>query len=141
VISLDMGLVAGTRFRGEFEERLKVMDEIRSAGNIILMIDEVHTLIGTGVEGGMDAANILKPALARVNYSAWEPPRWMNTVSASSEMQPLESAASNIMVGEPTVEETIEILGCAIATSSTKVKFLMLKQPPSSDRASQIGSA
>jgi len=68
VISLDMGLlVAGTRFRGEFEERLKkIMDEIRSAGNIILVIDEVHTLIGTGgVEGGMDAANLLKPALAR----------------------------------------------------------------------------
>ncbi|MFN7658705.1 MAG: AAA family ATPase, partial [Dolichospermum sp.] len=68
VISLDMGsVVAGTRFRGDFEERLKkIMDEVRTAGNIILVIDEIHTLVGAGgTEGGLDAANILKPALAR----------------------------------------------------------------------------
>ncbi|MFM9160032.1 MAG: AAA family ATPase, partial [Dolichospermum sp.] len=68
VISLDMGyLVAGTRFLGDFEERLKkIMEEIRTAGNIILVIDEIHTLVGAGgTEGGLDAANILKPALAR----------------------------------------------------------------------------
>src|SRR5512147_2832468 len=68
VVTLDIGLlVAGTKYRGEFEERLKkIMDEIRSAGNVILVIDEVHTLIGAGAaEGAIDAANILKPALAR----------------------------------------------------------------------------
>ena len=68
VVTLDIGLlVAGTKYRGEFEERLKkIMDEIRSAGNVILVIDEVHTLIGAGgAEGQNDAANLLKPALAR----------------------------------------------------------------------------
>ncbi|MGL5034699.1 MAG: Clp protease N-terminal domain-containing protein, partial [Microcystaceae cyanobacterium] len=68
VMTLDIGLlVAGTKYRGEFEERLKkIMDEIRTAGNVILVIDEVHTLIGAGAaEGAIDAANILKPALAR----------------------------------------------------------------------------
>ncbi|MBL2049457.1 ATP-dependent Clp protease ATP-binding subunit, partial [Klebsiella pneumoniae] len=64
----DMGtVVAGTKYRGEFEDRLKkVMDEIRQAGNIILFIDELHTLIGAGgAEGAIDASNILKPSLAR----------------------------------------------------------------------------
>jgi ATP-dependent Clp protease ATP-binding subunit ClpA len=68
VITLDMGLlVAGTKYRGEFEERLKkLMEEIKQADDIILVIDEVHTLIGAGAaEGAIDAANILKPALAR----------------------------------------------------------------------------
>lgn len=68
VITLDMGLlVAGTKYRGEFEERLKkLMEEIRQSDDIILFIDEVHTLIGAGAaEGAIDAANILKPALAR----------------------------------------------------------------------------
>lgn len=65
---MDIGLlVAGTKYRGEFEERLKkIIDEIRVANNVILVIDEVHTLIGAGAaEGAIDAANILKPALAR----------------------------------------------------------------------------
>lgn len=68
VMSLDMGtVVAGTKYRGEFEERLKkVMEEIHQAGNIVLFIDELHTLIGAGgAEGAIDASNILKPALAR----------------------------------------------------------------------------
>ena len=68
IIQLDMGLlIAGTKYRGEFEERLKkIMDEIRQAGNVILVIDEMHTLIGAGAaEGAIDAANILKPALSR----------------------------------------------------------------------------
>jgi len=68
VITLDMGLlVAGTKYRGEFEERLKkLMEEIKQNEDIILFIDEVHTLIGAGAaEGAIDAANILKPALAR----------------------------------------------------------------------------
>jgi len=68
VVALDIGLlIAGTKYRGEFEERLKkIMDEVRTANNIILVIDEVHTLIGAGAaEGAIDAANILKPALSR----------------------------------------------------------------------------
>ncbi|MGL4819274.1 MAG: ATP-dependent protease ATP-binding subunit ClpC, partial [Bacilli bacterium] len=68
VMTLDMGtVVAGTKYRGEFEDRLKkVMDEIRSAGNVIIFIDELHTLIGAGgAEGAIDASNILKPSLAR----------------------------------------------------------------------------
>ncbi|MFS6703826.1 AAA family ATPase, partial [Staphylococcus aureus] len=68
VMSLDMGtVVAGTKYRGEFEERLKkVMEEIQQAGNVILFIDELHTLVGAGgAEGAIDASNILKPALAR----------------------------------------------------------------------------
>ena len=68
VIALDLGsLVAGTKYRGQFEERLKVvMKEISQAGNIILFIDELHTLVGAGAaEGSIDAANMLKPALSR----------------------------------------------------------------------------
>ena len=71
VMTLDMGtVVAGTKYRGEFEDRLKkVMDEIRQAGNIILFIDELHTLIGAGgAEGAIDASNILKPSLARGEF-------------------------------------------------------------------------
>ena len=68
--------MAGTKFRGEFEERLKnVIKEIELHKNIILFIDEIHTLIGTGAnEGSLDAANILKPALARGNYTVLEQP-------------------------------------------------------------------
>src|SRR5699024_7772960 len=68
VMTLDMGtVVAGTKYRGEFEDRLKkAMEEIRNAGNIILFIDELHTLIGAGgAEGAIDASNILNPALSR----------------------------------------------------------------------------
>src|SRR5690606_3264841 len=68
VVTLDLGaLVAGSKFRGEFEERLKkVMDAIRASGDVILFIDEMHTIIGAGAaEGAIDASNILKPALAR----------------------------------------------------------------------------
>ena len=68
VVTLDMGaLVAGTKYRGEFEERLKkVIEEIKAAGNCILFIDEMHTMVGAGAaEGAVDAANILKPSLAR----------------------------------------------------------------------------
>ncbi len=113
VISLDMGLlVAGTRFRGEFEERLKkIMDEIRQAGNIILMIDEVHTLIGTGgVQGSMDAANLLKPALARGELQCLGATTLDEYRKHIERDAALERRFQPIMVGEPTVEETIEIL-------------------------------
>jgi ATP-dependent Clp protease ATP-binding subunit ClpC len=113
VISLDMGLlIAGTRFRGEFEERLKaIMDEIRAAGNIILMIDEIHTLIGTGgVEGGMDAANILKPALARGELQCLGATTLDEYRKHIERDAALERRFQPIMVGEPSVDETIEIL-------------------------------
>ena len=76
VMTLDMGtVVAGTKYRGEFEDRLKkVMDEIRQAGNIILFIDELHTLIGAGgAEGAIDASNILKPSLLVENFNVLVP--------------------------------------------------------------------
>lgn len=113
VISLDMGLlVAGTRFRGDFEERLKkIMDEIRSEGNIILVIDEIHTLVGAGgTEGGLDAANILKPALARGELQC------IGATTLDEYRQHIERDAAlerrfqPILVGEPSVEETIAIL-------------------------------
>jgi len=113
VISLDMGLlVAGTRFRGDFEERLKkIMDEIRSERNIILVIDEIHTLVGAGgVEGGMDAANILKPALAKGELQC------IGATTLDEYRQHIERDAAlerrfqPIMVGEPSVEDTIVIL-------------------------------
>ena len=113
VISLDMGsVVAGTRFRGDFEERLKkIMEEVRSSGNIILVIDEIHTLVGAGgVEGGMDAANILKPALARGELQC------LGATTLDEYRQHIERDAAlerrfqPIKVGEPSVEETIQIL-------------------------------
>ncbi|WP_337986695.1 ATP-dependent Clp protease ATP-binding subunit [Dehalobacter sp. DCM] len=113
VVTLDISsMVAGTKYRGEFEERMKkVMEEIRIAGNIIVFIDELHTLIGAGAaEGAIDAANILKPALARGE---------MQCVGATTldeyrkhiERDPaLERRFQPITVDEPTVEETIAIL-------------------------------
>ncbi len=113
VVALDMAsLVAGTKYRGEFEERLKkVLDEIRASGNIILFIDEMHTLIGAGAaEGAIDAANILKPALARgelQTIGATTLDEYRKYVERDSA---LERRFQPIMVDEPTVEETIEIL-------------------------------
>ena len=113
VISLDIGLlVAGTKYRGEFEERLKkIMDEIRNAGNIILVINEVHTLIGAGAaEGAIDAANILKPALARGELQCIGATT-LDEYRKHIERDPaLERRFQPIMVGEPSVAETIEIL-------------------------------
>ena len=113
VIQLDMGLlVAGTKYRGGFEERLKkIMDEIRLAGNVILVIDEMHTLIGAGAaEGAIDAANILKPALSRGE---------IQVIGATTndeyrkyvEKDPaLERRFQPIAIEEPSVDDTIEII-------------------------------
>ncbi|MCS7207490.1 MAG: ATP-dependent Clp protease ATP-binding subunit [Dehalococcoidia bacterium] len=113
LVTLDMGaLVAGTKYRGEFEERLKkVIEEIRTAGNIILFIDEMHTLVGAGAaEGAVDAANILKPSLSRGE---------LQVVGATTlddyrkyvERDPaLERRFQPVLVEEPTVEDTVEIL-------------------------------
>ncbi|MBW4573472.1 MAG: ATP-dependent Clp protease ATP-binding subunit [Tolypothrix carrinoi HA7290-LM1] len=113
VISLDMGsVVSGTRFRGDFEERLKkIMDEIRTAGNIILVIDEIHTLVGAGgTEGGLDASNILKPALARGELQCLGATTLDEYRKHIERDAALERRFQPIMVGEPTVQETIEIL-------------------------------
>ncbi|MCH9039061.1 MAG: ATP-dependent Clp protease ATP-binding subunit [Chloroflexi bacterium] len=113
LVTLDMGaLVAGTKYRGEFEERLKkVVDEIRASGNCVLFIDEIHTMVGAGAaEGAVDAANILKPSLARGE---------LQTIGATTlddyrkyvERDPaLERRFQPVRVEEPTVEETVEIL-------------------------------
>ncbi len=113
VVTLDIGLlVAGTKYRGEFEERLKkIMDEIRSASNVILVIDEVHTLIGAGAaEGAIDAANILKPALARGELQCIGATTLDEYRKHIERDAALERRFQPVMVGEPTVDETIEIL-------------------------------
>ncbi len=113
VVTLDIGLlVAGTKYRGEFEERLKkIMDEIRQASNVILVIDEVHTLIGAGAaEGAIDAANILKPALARGELQCIGATTLDEYRKHIERDAALERRFQPVMVGEPTVDETIEIL-------------------------------
>ncbi|CAI5531870.1 unnamed protein product [Closterium sp. Naga37s-1] len=113
VVTLDMGLlVAGTKYRGEFEERLKkLMDEIKKADDIILFIDEVHTLIGAGAaEGAIDAANILKPAMARGELQCIGATT-IDEYRKHIEKDPaLERRFQPVQVPEPTVEETILIL-------------------------------
>jgi len=113
VVILDIGLlVAGTKYRGEFEERLKkILEEIRSDGNVILVIDEVHTLIGAGAaEGAIDAANILKPALARGDLQCIGATTLDEYRKHIERDAALERRFQPVMVGEPTVDETIEIL-------------------------------
>ncbi|MGF1542129.1 MAG: ATP-dependent Clp protease ATP-binding subunit [Pleurocapsa sp.] len=113
VVTLDIGLlVAGTKYRGEFEERLKkIMDEIRQAGNVVLVIDEVHTLIGAGAaEGAIDAANILKPALARGELQCIGATTLDEYRKHIERDAALERRFQPVQVGEPTVDETIEIL-------------------------------
>src|SRR5439155_1258900 len=113
LLTLDVGaLVAGTKYRGEFEERLKkIVEEIKTAGNCVLFIDELHTLVGAGAaEGAVDAANILKPSLARGE---------LQTIGATTldeyrkyieKDAALERRFQPVQVEEPSIEETIEIL-------------------------------
>ncbi len=113
VISLDMGaILAGTRMRGDFEERLKsIISEVQKAGDIILVIDELHTLIGAGaISGAMDAANLLKPALARGELQC------LGTTTVDEYRKYIEQDAAlarrfqAVKVGEPSVDEAIAIL-------------------------------
>lgn len=113
VMTLDMGsVVAGTKYRGEFEDRLKkIMDEIRQAGNIILFIDELHTLIGAGgAEGAIDASNILKPALARGELQCIGATTLDEYRKYIEKDAALERRFQPITVDQPSAEEAIQIL-------------------------------
>ena len=114
VIALDMGaLVAGSKFRGEFEERLKaVMDEVRQAkGEIILFIDEIHTVVGAGAaEGAIDASNMLKPALAHGELQCVGATTLDDYRKFIEKDKALERRFQPVFITEPTVEQTIEIL-------------------------------
>ncbi len=113
IVALDLtSMVAGTKYRGDFEERIKkAMDEVKKAKNVILFIDEVHTLIGAGAaEGAVDAANILKPALARGEIQvigATTIDEYRKNIEKDAA---LERRFQSVMVGEPTEEEAVEIL-------------------------------
>ncbi|MBU9720254.1 MULTISPECIES: ATP-dependent protease ATP-binding subunit ClpC [Bacillaceae] len=113
VMTLDMGtVVAGTKYRGEFEDRLKkVMEEIRQAGNVILFIDELHTLIGAGgAEGAIDASNILKPSLARGELQCIGATTLDEYRKYIEKDAALERRFQPIQVDEPTADESIQIL-------------------------------
>ncbi|KAB1441048.1 ATP-dependent Clp protease ATP-binding subunit [Candidatus Galacturonibacter soehngenii] len=113
LVTLDLsGVVAGSKYRGEFEERIKkILSEVKEAGNILLFIDEIHTIIGAGgAEGAIDASNILKPSLARgeiqlIGATTIEEYRKYVEKDAA-----LERRFQPVMVDEPSIEETIEIL-------------------------------
>ena len=113
LITLDIGaLVAGTKYRGEFEERLKkVIEEIKTAGNCILFIDEFHTMVGAGAaEGAVDAANILKPSLARGELQCIGATTLDDYRKYVERDAALERRFQPVLVEEPSVEETLEIL-------------------------------
>jgi ATP-dependent Clp protease ATP-binding subunit ClpC len=113
VVTLDLSaMVAGAKYRGEFEERLKnAMEDIRKAGNIILFIDEMHTIIGAGAaEGAIDASNILKPSLARGELQAIGATTLNEYRKYVEKNAALERRFQPIMLGEPTVDESVQIL-------------------------------
>ncbi len=113
VVALDMArVVAGTQYRGQFEERLKkIIDETRRAENVILFLDEIHTMVGAGgSEGAMDAANILKPALARGELQCVGATTLKEYHKSIEKDAALERRFQSVLVDEPTVADTIEIL-------------------------------
>ena len=113
ILSLDMGsIVAGSKYRGEFEERIKnVLAEVRKAGNILLFIDEIHTIVGAGqAEGSLDAANIMKPALARGEVQCIGATTLDEYRKHIEKDAALERRFQPVTVGEPTAEEALAIL-------------------------------
>ena len=137
LVTLDMGaLVAGTKYRGEFEERLKkVIEEIRGSGNCVLFIDEIHTMVGAGAaEGAVDAANILKPSLARGELQCIGATT-LDDYRKYVERDPaLERRFQPVTVDEPTVEETVEIL------RGVKSRYEEHHQLEISDKALQVAA-
>jgi ATP-dependent Clp protease ATP-binding subunit ClpC len=113
VITLDLALmVAGTKYRGQFEERIKaVMDEIRKTKNVLLFLDELHTIVGAGsAEGTMDAANIIKPALSRGELQCIGATTLNEYRKSIEKDAALERRFQTVLVKEPTIEETVQIL-------------------------------
>ena len=113
LLSLDLsGMVAGTKYRGEFEERIKkLLEEVRKSGNVILFIDELHTIVGAGsAEGAVDAANIIKPALGRGEIQVIGATTLNEYRKYIEKDAALERRFQPVMVSEPTVEDTIAIL-------------------------------
>ena len=113
VVAIDMArMVAGTQYRGQFEERLKkLIDETKRAGNVILFLDEIHTMVGAGgAEGAMDAANILKPALARGELQCVGATTLKEYHKSIEKDAALERRFQSVQVDEPSVADTIEIL-------------------------------
>ncbi|MEE0263998.1 MAG: ATP-dependent Clp protease ATP-binding subunit [Acutalibacteraceae bacterium] len=113
VFSLDLtGMIAGTKYRGDFEDRIKaVIDEVKDAGNVILFIDELHTIVGAGsAEGSSDAANILKPSLARGDFQVIGATTLNEYRKFIEKDSALERRFQPVTVGEPTQEEAVEIL-------------------------------
>src|SRR6266516_7558859 len=113
LLTLDIcALVAGTKYRGEFEERLKkIIEEVKNSGNCVLFIDELHTLVGAGAaEGAVDAANILKPSLARGELQCIGATTLDEYRKYIERDAALERRFQPVMVEEPTIEQTIEIL-------------------------------
>ena len=113
VVALDLtGMVAGTKYRGDFEDRIKnAIDEVKNAGNVILFIDELHTIVGAGsAEGSSDAANILKPSLARGDFQVIGATTLNEYRKYIEKDAALERRFQPVTVGEPTQEETVEIL-------------------------------
>ena len=113
LVTLDIGsLVAGTKYRGEFEERLKkVIDEIKSAGNCVIFVDELHTIVGAGAaEGAVDASNILKPSLSRGELQCIGATTLDDYRKYIEKDSALERRFQPVTVAEPTVEQTLDIL-------------------------------
>ncbi len=113
VVSLDLtGMIAGTKYRGDFEDRIKnAIDEVKKAGNVILFIDELHTIVGAGsAEGSADAANILKPSLARGDFQVIGATTINEYRKYIEKDAALERRFQPVMVGEPSEEEAVEIL-------------------------------
>ena len=113
VVAIDMArMVAGTQYRGQFEERLKkLIDETKRSGNVILFLDEIHTMVGAGgAEGAMDAANILKPALARGELQCVGATTLKEYHKSIEKDAALERRFQSVQVDEPTVADTVEIL-------------------------------
>lgn len=132
LVSLDMsGLVAKSKYRGEFEDRIKkVINEVETAGNVLLFIDELHTIIGAGgAEGALDASNILKPALARGDVQVIGATTIEEYRKYIEKDAALERRFQPVQVEEPTEEESIEILkGCESCMKSIIMCRLRMRE-------------